>query len=96
MICVAVTYVIKEGHAEQAVTLLSRMSELTRTEEGNLMYIAHRSPTDPHRFFLYEQYTDQEALDFHRASPHFQEHVVNGLLHIIETRTPEIYVPIGD
>ncbi len=55
------------------------------------MYLVHRSPTDPRRFFLYEQYTDQAALDAHRASPHFQAHVANGLFNILEDRSPEIY-----
>ena len=32
------------------------------------MYLAHRSTTDPRRFFLYEQYDDQAALDAHRAA----------------------------
>ena len=94
MICVAVTYLIQPGQEDQAIALYAIMTEQTRAEPGNLMYLAHRSPTEPRRFFLYEQYTDQAALDAHRAAPYFQEYVLNGLLKIVESRTPEIYEPL--
>ena len=54
------------------------------------MYLAHRSTTDPRRFFLYEQYDDQAALDAHRAAPHFEQYVKQGLFTIIESRSPEL------
>ncbi len=94
MICVAVTYIIKEGHVDEAISLLKTMTGHTRTEPGNLMYLAHQSPTDPRRFFLYEQYTDQAAIDAHRAAPYFQEYVVGGMFPILESRVPEIYIPL--
>ena len=63
MICVAVTYVIKTGHENEAVALLAKLTEATRSEPGCRMYLAHRSTTDPRRFFLYEQYDDPAALE---------------------------------
>ena len=39
---------------------------------------------------------DQAAVDAHRASPHFDELVQRGLFRIIESRTPELYVPLPD
>ena len=51
------------------------------------MYLAHRSTDRSGKFFLYEQYDDQAALDAHRAAPHFAEHVVGGL--ISDRREPE-------
>ncbi|HMB02794.1 MAG TPA: antibiotic biosynthesis monooxygenase, partial [Isosphaeraceae bacterium] len=43
MICVAVTYVIKPGHEEEAVGLFRKLTEATRCEPGCRMYLAHRS-----------------------------------------------------
>jgi len=60
------------------------------------MYVAHRSTSDPRKFFLYEQYDDQAALDAHRAAPHFERYVKNGLFTIIESRTPELYEPLAE
>lgn len=91
MLCVAVTYLIKEGHADEVAELFRQMVEPTRAEPGNLLYLAHRSPTEPNRFFLYEQYTDQAALDAHRAAPHFQQFVAGGIFPVVESREPVIY-----
>lgn len=96
MICVAVTYVIQPGRENEAVALFARLTETTRAEPGCRMYLAHRSTTEPRKFFLYEQYDDQSALDAHRAAPHFEQYAKNGLFALIESRTPEIYVPLTD
>jgi quinol monooxygenase YgiN len=96
MICVAVTSIIKPGHEEEAVALFGKLTEQTRTEPGCRMYLAHRSTSDPRRFFLYEQYDDQAALDAHRAAPHFERYAKEGLFPIIVSRSPELYLPLTD
>jgi (4S)-4-hydroxy-5-phosphonooxypentane-2,3-dione isomerase len=96
MICVVVTYVIKPGYEDEAVSLFRTVTEHTRAEPGCRMYLAHRSMAEPRRFFLYEQYDDQAALDAHRAAPHFERYVKEGLFLIIESRSPEIYEPLTD
>jgi quinol monooxygenase YgiN len=94
MICVAVTYVIQAGHEDEAVALFARLAEATRAEPACRMYLAHRSTTDPRKFFLYEQYDDQAGLDAHRASPHFERYGKEGLFAILESRSPELYEPL--
>ena len=96
MICVAVTYLIKPGHEDDAVVLFGKLTTATRAEPGCRMYLAHRSLSEPRRFFLYEQYDDQAALDAHRAAPHFEQFVKDGLFRIIESRAPELYAPLGN
>ncbi len=94
MVCLAVTYVAQAGHEEEVIDFLRTMTGHTRQEPGNLMYLAHRSPIEPRRFFLYEQYTDQAALDAHRAAPYFEQYVLNGLIKVLESRVPELYDPL--
>jgi quinol monooxygenase YgiN len=94
MICVAVTYVIKQGCEEQAISYFEKLSTATRQEPGCRMYLAHRSNSDPRRFFLYEQYDDVSAFEAHRASNHFAVFAKEGLFTIIESRHPEIYEPL--
>ena len=94
MICVAVTYVILSGHEDEAVRLFGLLTEATRAEPGCRMYQAHRSVGDARKFFLYEQYDDQAALDSHRAAPHFDRYVKDGLFTILENRLPELYRPL--
>ncbi len=95
MICLAVTFVVKPGHEDEAIGLFARLTEATRGEPGCRMYLAHRSTDDPRRFFLYEQYDDRAALDAHRASDHFARLAAGGLFPIVESRTPELYEPLG-
>jgi (4S)-4-hydroxy-5-phosphonooxypentane-2,3-dione isomerase len=95
MICVAVTYVIQPEHEDEAIELFHKLTEQTRTESGNLFYQVHRSSTKPRQFFIYEQYTDQAALDDHRAASYFTQYVTNGLFTILESRVPEIYEPLS-
>ena len=89
MICAAVTYVIKPGHEKEAAELFRTLTQHTRAEPGCRMYLAHRSTTDPRRFFLYEQYADQAALDAHRTlrlievRGQARDHPI--LLHVPET-----------
>jgi len=91
MICVAVTYLIQEGREAKAVELFRSLAEATRAEPGCKMYIVHRAITEPRRFFLYEQYIDQAALDAHRSSPHFEKYAKGGLFPLLESRSPELY-----
>ncbi len=91
MICVAVTYKMREGTSQQAEELFRLLAADTRREPGCRMYEVHRSTTDPLQYFLYEQYDDQAALDTHRATPHFEKYGKNGLFALIESRSPEIY-----
>ncbi len=96
MICLAVTYVMKPGTEDEAVDRLRRLTEATRAEPGCRFYLTHRSTTEPRKFFLYEQYEDQAALDYHRATAHFAEHVTGGLIALAESRSPELYGPLTD
>ena len=94
MICLAVTYVVLPNREEEAIDLFDRLTEASRQEPGCRMYQVHQSGKEPRRFFLYELYDDEKALEAHRASPHFEQHVQRGLFRIIESRTPETWIPL--
>lgn len=94
MICLAVTYVVKPGTEAETSERLKTLTEATRKEPGCRFYQTHQSPTDPRKFFLYEQYDNEAALEAHRAAPYFVEHVVGGLWVAAESRAPEFYEPL--
>jgi quinol monooxygenase YgiN len=95
MFCIGVTYIVKEGFEEKAIEFLKIMTGHTRQEPGNIMYVAHQFKSDPRKFFLYEQYHQESDLDVHRNAAYFKEYVVNGLLPILESRTPEVLTPLS-
>lgn len=91
MIGVAVTYVAREGREEEVGRLFEELAVASRSEPGSRMYQPHRSAQDPRRFFLYELYTDDVALEAHRNSVHFRELAVEKLYPLLEDRHAEVF-----
>jgi quinol monooxygenase YgiN len=93
MIVLAVTWIAKPGKAEEAAALFRTLTEQSRKEPGCLMYQVHRHKNDRARFFIYEQYRDEAALEAHRNSPHFLEYARSRLPKIAERKEGELYDP---
>ena len=94
MIVLKVDMLVKPGAEEKCKELIRIMQDHSRKEAGCLLYIGHQSVEDPRRFFFYEQYADQAALEFHRNAPYFKQYVTGGLDTIMEQRTRELAVPV--
>jgi quinol monooxygenase YgiN len=94
MIVLAVTWLAKEGHEKEAVDLFCTLQTASRQEPGCLLYVAHRHRTDSRRFFIYEQYKDDAALEAHRDSAHFQRYAVGELPRIATRVEGELYDPL--
>ena len=71
MVVLAVTWMAKTGRESEVVAVFEKLTAESRKEPGCLMYQVHKHKTDPRRFFIYEQYKDDAALEAHRTSPHF-------------------------
>ncbi len=91
MIVLLATYVAKEGREGELEARLREMTGYTRQEPGCLAYVAHRSLKEPRKFVLYEQYTDEAALDAHRTSEYFKRIVQGEYNEILESRAPEFF-----
>jgi (4S)-4-hydroxy-5-phosphonooxypentane-2,3-dione isomerase len=96
MVVLAVEWRAHEGSEAEVAELFRKLEVESRKEPGCLMYIVHRHIADHRRFFIYEQYRDDAAVDAHRNSPHFHEYAKEGL-RMIATRTAgELYQPLSD
>ena len=63
---------VKPGRRDDFIAAIREDGEGTTTkEEGNLQFSAVQESDDPDRFFLFEVYRDEAALDAHRQMPHF-------------------------
>ncbi|ALV06409.1 quinol monooxygenase YgiN [Roseateles depolymerans] len=80
-------YHAKPGLGDQVSELLGQLTEATRQEPANLSYEFFRSPQDPDRFVILEQYTDAAGLDAHRASEHFQRLGFGTIIPMLVSRT---------
>ena len=94
MVALAVTWVAKPGHEDEVAQIFAKLQTASRQEPGCLMYIVHRHKTDSRRFFLYEQYRNDDAFAAHRNSPHFQQYAVGALKDIGERKEGELYAPL--
>jgi len=97
MVVLAVTWMAKPGHEDEVAELFRKLTAASRQETGCLMYLVHRHKTDAQRFFIYEQYRDDAAIEAHRNSQHFQEYAVAKLRQIADRKEGELYLPLtGD
>jgi quinol monooxygenase YgiN len=94
MIVLKVDMLVKPGTETQCKEYIRAMQEHSRQESGCLLYIGHQSIEDSRKFFFYEQYVDQAALDFHRNAPYFKQYVIGGLDGIMEHRTRDLCVTV--
>ncbi|MFC5264043.1 putative quinol monooxygenase [Kribbella qitaiheensis] len=86
MITLSVSLQVVQGHLDAFVDAIRTNAERSFTDEpGCLAFDVSQDLADDHHFLLHETYTDDAAVDAHRAAPHFKvwraavaEHVVPG------------------
>lgn len=95
MVVLAVTWMAKQGRESDAAAVLSKLTEESRKEPGCIAYQVHRHKTEPRRFFIYEQYKDDAALEAHRAAPHFMQFARKELPKFADRVEGQLYEPLG-
>jgi (4S)-4-hydroxy-5-phosphonooxypentane-2,3-dione isomerase len=95
MVVLAVTWVAKTGRESDVASMFSKLTEESRKEPGCVMYQVHRHKTEPRRFFIYEQYADEAALEAHRAAPHFLQFARKELPRIADRVEGQLYEPLA-
>jgi quinol monooxygenase YgiN len=94
MVVLAVTWMARNGHEAEVAEVFKKLTEASRTEPGCVMYLVHRHKTEPRRFFIYEQYKDDAALEAHRAAPHFLQFAKKELPKLGERIEGHLYSPL--
>jgi (4S)-4-hydroxy-5-phosphonooxypentane-2,3-dione isomerase len=95
MVVLAVTWMAKVGHEAEVAAILAKLSEESRKEPGCAMFQAHRHRTEPRRFFIYEQYKDDAALEGHRTTAHFLQLARKDLPKVAERVEGNLFEPVG-
>jgi autoinducer 2-degrading protein len=91
---IAVTWIAKEGEEDAVAAALERLVEPSRAEEGVLVYIPHRDPENPRKFYIYEQYVDEAAYTAHTETEHFKRDGFGDAIPRLEDRKREFYQPM--
>ena len=95
MVVLAVTWIAKTGREAEVAELFSHLTAESRKEPGCVMYQVHRHRTEPRRFFIYEQYKDEAALEAHRNSSHFLQFAKKDLPKIADRIEGHLYEALG-
>jgi quinol monooxygenase YgiN len=95
MAVLAVTWMAKAGKETEVADIFSKLTAESRKEPGCGMYQVHRHRTEPRRFFIYEQYKDDAALESHRATPHFLQYAKKELPKVADRVDGQLYDPLG-
>ena len=85
-----VKWTIRESETPRIIALLPQLVESTKNEEGNLSYHIYQSADSHNVLVLHERYADQEALDAHKNSKHYQEIVVEQIIPHLENREVQL------
>lgn len=62
---------VQKGKEQEFIQKTENLIKSTRKEDGNISYHLYQSPEDPARFIFYEEYKNDEAINAHSASEHF-------------------------
>jgi autoinducer 2-degrading protein len=95
MLVLAVTWMAKLGHESDVAVIFEKLTTESRKEPGCLMYQVHKHKTDPRRFFIYEQYKDDAAMEAHRTSSHFLQLAKKDLPKIADRTEGHLFEPLG-
>ena len=80
--------------ADTVVALFRELRDASRREPGVIEFEVGRSPGKPNVFAFWEVYRDQEALNAHVASEHFQRLFVRGARPLAQEQSIEKLLPI--
>lgn len=96
MIVLAVTWVAHPTKEAEVAEVFRKLEAASRLEPGCLQFVAHSHRADDARFFIYEQYRDDAALEAHRQSKYFQQYVVTELPAFADRLQGDLYLPLSD
>lgn len=77
---------LKKDSMQAVLQLIPELMDKTRQEAGNLQYNIYQSMADANQLVLFEAYKDNESLETHRNSEHFQSIVINQIVPLLENR----------
>lgn len=73
MIVISAVLNAKQGKEDELEELLKSLFINVKQEEGVVEYVLHRAQGNTGKFFFYEKYKNQQAVDFHMSTVYLKE-----------------------
>jgi quinol monooxygenase YgiN len=86
MLIVVARYLVTDGHESGVARLLRRNAEASRAEPGCLEFSVYQEIDNPRVFLLYERYTNEDAFQAHRQTPHFKDIIEQQVVPLLDER----------
>ena len=94
MLIQSIHYTFASKDADIAESWFRELRDASRQEAGVIQFDIGRSRENPNVFALWEVYRDQQAIDAHLTTEHFQRLVLNGVRPLAQDRAVERLVTI--
>jgi len=91
MLTVIAHYQAQPNNGDVVAAALAKHISATRHEPGCVQFMGYRSRQDPDSFTLCEQFLDQDSLDAHRQTPHFERYVQQTIIPLLAVREFGLY-----
>jgi quinol monooxygenase YgiN len=95
MISFTVRMTFRPDDRDSVADHLRILTAESRKEPGCVSYIPHTVDGNPDTVLIYEQYTDEAAVEHHRGTPHFAQHAVAGFYQVMLDRQVEQLVALA-
>ncbi len=86
MVTVIARYVVRDSHVSTVTQLLAKNAAATRAEPACLEFSVYQQLDDPQALLLYERYTNEEAFQEHRLTPHFLDIIERQVASLLDER----------
>lgn len=94
MIINSIIFTFAPQDADKAETIFRQLRDASVKEAGVARFEVGRSQEKPNTFALWEVYRDQDALNAHRGTEHYQRLVIDSIRPLAQQRTIETVTPI--
>jgi uncharacterized protein len=85
-------YTVTYGNEIEVESLLTQLADATRAEPGNLSFATYRQLHDERELVLLERYASLDAFTAHRATEHYNDLVLGGIVPRLDSRVVETFV----
>jgi quinol monooxygenase YgiN len=72
MIVISAIITVAEGKGDEYQQFFKELAPKVRSDPGAITYVLHRNIKDPNEFFVFEQYEDEKAIEYHTSTDHFK------------------------
>ncbi|QDK38745.1 putative quinol monooxygenase [Bdellovibrio sp. NC01] len=83
-------WIVQVQHLNTVLGLLKELQVHSRQEPASRCYDFYQDPAAPEKILIYEEYNDEEGIEAHRMSPHFQS-IIPKILPMLKDRSVQVF-----